>query len=281
MSFSWSEEKIRWFTRALEISEYPWVFMPILETMLDRESTVLEIAAGVGPFARMLADKVRGITALEPCNLALSDLRRTSLEKGIHNISCVESTWEDWPGEIHDVVIASYAGRSITGSRESLIRMNALARRGVILVTPVGRERKNFGIDSLYARLRREPPLRTRCPQDTKAILENLGIPFKSAEYTYEFGQPLESIDEGVQLISGYHEFAPCELEIIRDFVQERVTETDNGYYLPSSRTSQVFYWHKAGSGEQSSSVLSHIKIEASRKQNLKQINRIHIRTIV
>jgi hypothetical protein len=249
LSFAWSEEKVKWFTRALEISEYPGVFMPILETMLDKENTVLEIAAGVGPFARMLADKVRSVTALEPCNLALSDLRRTSLEKGIHNIRYIESTWEDWQGQAHDVIIASYAGRSIMGSPQSLTRINALARRGVMLVTPVGRERKNFGVDSLYARLDREPPLRTRCPLDTEAVLEDLGIPFESATYTYEFGQPLESIDEGVQLISGYHEFAPCELEIVKDFVEERVIKTDSGYYLPSSRTSQVFYWPKAESG--------------------------------
>ncbi len=249
MSFTWSEEKIKWFTRALEISEYPQVFMPILETMLDSGSTVLEIAAGVGPFSRMLAGRVRSVTALEPCSLALSDLRKTSLEKGIHNIRYVESTWEDWPGEAHDVIVASYAGRSIMGSRQSLIKINALASRGVMLITPVDRARKNFGVDSLYARLDREPPLRTKCPLDTRAVLEDLGIPFESATYTYEFGQPLQSIDEGVELISGYHEFTPCELEIVRDFVKERVTGMGNGYYFPSSRTSQVFYWHKAGSG--------------------------------
>lgn len=244
MSFTWSEEKIKWFTRALEISEYPWVFMPILETMIDTESTVLEIAAGVGPFSRMLAGKVRSVTALEPCSLALSDLRKTALEKGIHNICYVESSWEDWPGEVHDVIVASYAGSSVMGSRESLIRINALAGRGVVLITPVGRGKKNFGIDSLYERLDREPPLRSRCPLDTEAVLEALGIPFKSATYTYEFGQPLRSIDEGVELISGYHEFTPGEMEIVRGFVKERVVETGNGCYFPSSRTSQVFYWY-------------------------------------
>lgn len=248
MSFTWSEEKIKWFTGALEISEYPGVFMPILETMLDTGSTVLEIAAGVGPFSRMLAGRVKSVTALEPCGLALSDLRKTSLEKGIHNIRYVESTWEDWPGEVHDVIVASYAGRSIMGSRQSLIKINALARRGVMLITPVDRARKNFGIDSLYARLDREPPLRAKCPLDTKAVLEDLGIPFESGTYTYEFGQPLQFIDEGVELISGYHEFTSCELGIVRDFVKERVTEMGNGYYFPSSRTSQVFYWHTAES---------------------------------
>ena len=248
MGFTWIKEKIKWFTRALEISEYPRVFMPILKTMLDTESTVLEIAAGVGPFSRMLAGRVRSITALEPCGLALSDLRKTSLEKGIHNIRYVESTWEDWPGEVHDVIIASYACRSIKGSREALTRINALAGRGVVLITPVGREKRNFGIDSLYARLNREPPLRTKCPLDTKAVLEDLGIPFQCATYTYEFGQPLRSIDEGVELVSGYHEFTPCELEVVRGFVKERVTEMGKGYYFPSSRTSQVFYWYTAKS---------------------------------
>jgi hypothetical protein len=248
LSFTWSGEKIKWFTRALETSEYPWVFMPILETMLDTESTVLEIAAGVGPFSRMLAGRVRSVTALEPCSLALSDLRKTSLQKGIHNIRYVESTWEDWPGEVHDVIIASYAGRAIMGSRESIIRINALAGRGVVLITPVGRAKKNFGIDSLYARLNRKPPLRARCPLDTEAVLKDLGISFESGTYAYEFGQPLRSIDEGVELISGYHEFTPCELEIVRDFVKERATETGNGYYFPSLRTSQVFYWYTAGS---------------------------------
>lgn len=245
MGFTWSESKIKWFTRALEVSEYPWVFLPILRAMLDKESTVLELAAGVGPFSRMLAGEVESVTALEPCTLAVSDLRQTSLERGIHNIRCVEAAWEDWPGEVHDVVIASYAGGPITGSGDSLTKIDALARCGVVLITPCGKEKKNFGVDSLYARLGREPHSRAGCPQDTGAVLSNLGIPFRSACYTYEFGQPLLSIDEGVELISAYHEFAPHELGLVRDFVEERVMRRDAGYYLPSSRTSQVFYWRK------------------------------------
>ena len=249
MSFTWSEEKIKWFTSALEISEYPGVFTPLLETMLDTETTVLEIAAGVGPFSRMLAKRVRSITALEPCNLALSDLRRTSLEKGIQNIRYVESTWEDWPGEAHDVIIASYAGSSVMGSPQSLIKVDSLARRWVMLISPVSRTKKNFGIDSLYERLGREPPLRTGCFQDTDVLLRGLGISFQFAECTYEFGQPLGSIDEGVKFMCGYHQFAPNELRVVRDFIEERAIKLDNGYYLPSSRTSQVFYWHKSQSG--------------------------------
>jgi hypothetical protein len=244
LGFTWSAEKVKWFEKALETGEYPRVFMPILETMIDRKSSVLEIAAGVGPFSRMLASRVKSVTALEPSDLALAALREASIEKGISNIRYVESTWEEWPDEVHDVIIAAYAGGSVTGSEESLIRLNALARRGVLLVAPVSRERKNFGVDSLYVRLNREPPLRRECPPDTEAILKSLGISFESAIYTYEFGQPLQSIDEGVRLISSYHQFGPDEMEIVRDFVKESVVETGDGYYLPNLRTSRVFYWY-------------------------------------
>ena len=244
MSFTWTEDKIEWFARALEIGEYPTVFLPILNTMLDTESTVLEIGAGIGPFARMLAGKVRSVTALEPSGLALSHLKDTSFAKGILNIFCIESTWENWQGEEHDVVIASYVGESIVGSEQSLIRINSLARRGVVLIAPFGRSKTNFGIDSLYKILGREPPFRMRCSQDTQMILRELGVCFQSAKYTYEFGQPLQSVDEGVRFMSAYHEFALEELDAVRDFVREKVIETDSGYYFPSSRTSLVLYWY-------------------------------------
>ena len=69
-------------------------------------------------------------------------------------------------------------------------------------------------------------------------------IPFYHAIYTYEFGQPLQSIDEGVQFLSGYHSFLSNELKIVRDFIKDKAVKLGAGYYLPSTRTSEVFYWY-------------------------------------
>lgn len=245
MRFTWDEDKIRWYAAALEAGDYPRVFMPLLQGMLDFHSTVLEVGAGIGPFALMLAAKVQRVTALEPCGLALEHLRTTAQARGIANMECVESTWEDWPGEPHDAIIASYVGKRVAADEASLLKMNSLARRAVVLVGPVEAVKRDFGIDVLLASLGRESAARGGTAGDSRRALERLGIPFSSRTYTYEFGQPFSSLDEAVTFFARHFQLTPHELDRTRSFLEKRLVPRDQGYYLPGTRTSDVVYWHK------------------------------------
>ncbi len=247
MKFTWDDDKVRWYAAALQAGEYPRVFAPLLEDMLCPGATVLEVGAGIGPFALMLAPGVQRVTALDPSRLALAHLRARARARGIENIACVESTWEDWPGEPHDLIIASYVGRRIAQDEVSLLKMDSLARQAVVLVCPVEAVKREFGVDVLLDSLGREPVTRAGTAEDSRRALARLGIPVSSRRYTYEFGQPLESIEEGTRFLARYFDLRePHELDAARRFLEARLVRRGGRYYLPGARTSEVLYWSKA-----------------------------------
>src|SRR6266704_1569366 len=73
-------------------------------------TTVLDVGAGTGRFALALAPLVEHITAVEPNAAMLDYLRQDMSEQGLNNITIVQTTWEDAPGDLTaDIVIYIHA----------------------------------------------------------------------------------------------------------------------------------------------------------------------------
>jgi 2-polyprenyl-3-methyl-5-hydroxy-6-metoxy-1,4-benzoquinol methylase len=73
------------------------------------KTTVLDVGAGTGRFALGLAPQVQRVIAVEPNSTMLSFLQRDAAQQGIHNIECVNMTWEEAPTDLRaDVVICSH-----------------------------------------------------------------------------------------------------------------------------------------------------------------------------
>lgn len=73
------------------------------------KTTVLDVGAGTGRFALGLAPQVQRVIAVEPNSTMLSFLQRDAAQQGIHNIDCVNMTWEEAPADLRaDVVICSH-----------------------------------------------------------------------------------------------------------------------------------------------------------------------------
>lgn len=81
--------------------------LQIIMDLLTKDMSILEIGAGTGIFTKHIAEKVKRITVVEPSPSMISVLNQNLEQKGIKNVTVIQSKWEDAEVDKHDVVIAA------------------------------------------------------------------------------------------------------------------------------------------------------------------------------
>ncbi len=76
---------------------------------LDSTATVLDIGAGTGMWAIMMAKRATHVTALDPSAAMLGYLRQQLVEQNITNVSVIHGAWPDAAVEPHDFSLCSHA----------------------------------------------------------------------------------------------------------------------------------------------------------------------------
>ena len=80
-----------------------------LRNLVTPQTSILDIGAGTGRFSLALAPYAKYITAVEPSAAMMDFLRRDAVDKGLSNISYVQTTWQDAPEDLEaDIVICSH-----------------------------------------------------------------------------------------------------------------------------------------------------------------------------
>lgn len=85
---------------------------PILDFVmgiLTPDSTVLDIGAGVGRWTIPIAERVRGVTALEPVAGMRQVLEERLARRKLTNVSVIAAPWMDAEVTRHDAVVAAYS----------------------------------------------------------------------------------------------------------------------------------------------------------------------------
>jgi SAM-dependent methyltransferase len=72
-------------------------------------ATVLDIGAGTGAWATLLAPRVRRVTAVEPSPAMIEVMREKLAAKGHTNVEIVQGAWPDVVVEPHDFSLCSHA----------------------------------------------------------------------------------------------------------------------------------------------------------------------------
>ncbi|MEJ2110151.1 MAG: class I SAM-dependent methyltransferase [Acidobacteriota bacterium] len=76
---------------------------------VNPDSTVLDIGAGTGAWAGLLAPHVKSVTAVEPSPSMIEIMRESLQEEGITNVDIVEGAWPDVRVKAHDFSLCSHA----------------------------------------------------------------------------------------------------------------------------------------------------------------------------
>jgi FkbM family methyltransferase len=80
-----------------------------LSEKVSSHTSVLDVGAGTGRFSLALAPKVDHVIAVEPNAAMLDFLRQDAAGKNLRNISYVQATWQEAPGNLQaDIVICSH-----------------------------------------------------------------------------------------------------------------------------------------------------------------------------
>lgn len=103
------DRRARWFHCSTKESAAGDPFFLKVCSELTPETSVLDVGAGTGRFTLALAPLVRQVIAVEPNAAMLDYLRRDAREEGLTNITSLQTSWQDAPGELTaDIVICSH-----------------------------------------------------------------------------------------------------------------------------------------------------------------------------
>ena len=97
--------------------------------VVTQQTTVLDVGAGTGRFTLALAPLVKLITAVEPNSSMLNYLRHDASERGLTNISYVQTTWQDAPENLSaEIVLCSHVLYPIVDIVPFLDKLSAATR---------------------------------------------------------------------------------------------------------------------------------------------------------
>jgi SAM-dependent methyltransferase len=97
-----------------------------LRDIVTPQMSVLDVGAGTGRLTLALAPQAKHITAVEPSAAMLNYLRQDASERGLTNISYVQTNWQEAPDDLQaDIVICSHVLYPIRDIVPFLAKLNA------------------------------------------------------------------------------------------------------------------------------------------------------------
>jgi 2-polyprenyl-3-methyl-5-hydroxy-6-metoxy-1,4-benzoquinol methylase len=125
------ERRARGFHRSTKdtISSDPFYLR--LRDIVTPQTSVLDVGAGTGRFSLALAPQSEHVTAVEPSAAMLNFLRQDAAERGLSNISYVQTTWQDAPDDLQaDIVICSHVLYPLRDIVPFLTKLQKATRQG-------------------------------------------------------------------------------------------------------------------------------------------------------
>jgi len=209
-------------------------------------STVLDIGAGTGSWACMLASHAAKVTALEPASTLIAALRKNVEASGATNVEILQGAWPEAHLEVHDFSLCSHAMYGCPDFPGFLRRMDEVSRKGCLLLLRAPQP------DGLMAEISREiwgQPHDSPNFQIAYNILLQMGI---FANVLMEDTGPwrpwthgsLEEALADVKRRMGLTEEGRHDAYLER-ILRQRLTFSEGRYVWPSGVRSALVYWFK------------------------------------
>ena len=245
--YQWTPRRARWFSRAVQVSDFPAQTLRALEPALAGCRSVLDVGAGVGALTVPLARSVERVTALEPSPTMLEELQGHLARNRIANVSCIQARWGEADVEPHDLILVANVAPIFQNLLPFVTAAEPLARRALALVQNVGSGMEKFYFGELYPLLLgrsypgREDYLRS------VTLLHSLGIYASVRIITYQFDQPFDDFREAVDFWKEEMRLTdPAQERRLAAFLETKLQPIGSRLIAPMRRQSAVIWWRVA-----------------------------------
>jgi SAM-dependent methyltransferase len=248
--YHWTPRRARWFSRAVEVSDFPAETLRALAPALAGCRSVLDVGAGVGALTVPLAGSVERVTALEPSSAMLEELREKLRRHRLANVTCMAARWGEVPIGSHDLILVANVAPIFQDLLPFVAAAERLRPRAIALVRNVGSGAEKFYCGELYPLLLGRPYPPREDYLRTLTLLHGRGIHANVQIIAYRFDQPFEDLQEAVEFWT--HEMrltGPEQIQRLRGFLETRLERTGPRLLAPMRRQSAVIWWRVAPGG--------------------------------
>lgn len=243
----WPKDSLSWYEKACDMFDYPnKPFGSFIKEIISSKDTVLDLGCGLGAASLMIAPWCKKVLAFDQDQEALDRLESKMSSLDISNIERINGCWpmED---KIHPEVVIALNVHNALKTVENMSAMYQMAKRAgfIACAAPTSREEESFL--ELKKELGIEPHWE-RCNNGcwTKGVLEGLGAFVQCQKVTYEFGQPLNTMEEVVQFIGWQIGVDSSSENIIRKYSEKYIIKQNNKLIVPITRQSCGITFEKA-----------------------------------
>lgn len=208
---------------------------------IENKSTLIDVGAGTGNFSRLLSPYFKNITLVDVNKKPLSFLEKCAKRDKLANLNIINKNYYDL--EIttkYDFLILSLFGNP---SEDDIKKLFSFVNYSVVIVTNTYKKAREIKSIELEKRLKQKPS------KDIwiKYLKENK-YKYGIKNYTIEFGQPVKSLADAKNFLSGYYEKQIVEkklksiIKIDNDFIKQNKFNNKSKfkYYIPNHKNISI-----------------------------------------
>lgn len=217
-----------------------------LKRFITKDSSALDIGAGLGRLAIPLAKEVRKLTAIEPARIYMNVMKDKAARDGVDNIEFSEHLWADFPlREKYDLVYSTWS--PAVNNPEALIKMHE-ASRGYSAIEFVASPINVWDFEGqIYPMIMGEE---FRQPGNYLNIITTLydyGIYANLETWSFDKEVKHQTIEEAVEIwktnLSNYANVTEEMEEKLRQFYRSSM-DPDGSYTFRLNGVSCMIWWH-------------------------------------
>ncbi len=243
----------RWHARAKEFDAHVrrrWTQADSSRTFITAmlgatpDATLLDIGAGTGKWAVMLAPHARQITAIEPSPAMIEVMQSNLVSEKITNVKIVQDTWPQAQVAMHDFVLCSHAMYGLTDFPLFIRSIEAVTRQTCFLLI------RALTADGVMAQAAQQVwghPYDSPNYQVALNALWQMGIYPNVVMEDSGLWSPWvnDSLDEAFLQLKhrlGLDPVSPHD-DFLRDLLRRRLTVVDGKYVWPRATRTALVYW--------------------------------------
>jgi len=217
-----------------------------LKRFVNRDSTVIDIGAGIGRLAIPIARIADKVTVLEPSKTNLMFLQENAKRTGVNNLVYAESLWSDFAiHEKYDLVFSVWSPAIRDPS--SLLKMHQASKGYCALVTSAAPYGNTDFLDHVYPLIRNEPYnpiysyIHIMSALNKHGIYPNVETWNAHAEITHENMD--KALNYWKAFLVYYSDVTEEMEEKLRQYYQSRMNP-DGTYNYSSNGVACMIWWH-------------------------------------